>query len=94
MIRHIVMWKFRPGTENEAETFLSRLTALKGQIPELLDMTVRHSCQPGAHYDAVLCADFDDLAALERYKTDPRHVAVSSLCRAIREDRADIDVEI
>ena len=29
MIRHIVMWKFRPGTEAEQEQFLSGLRALQ-----------------------------------------------------------------
>ena len=32
MIQHIVMWKFREGTEAQAEEFLTRLAALDGQI--------------------------------------------------------------
>ena len=35
MIRHIVLWKFRPGTEAEREQFLTGLAALQGVIPEL-----------------------------------------------------------
>ena len=35
MIRHIVMWKFRPGTEAEQEQFLTALAALQGVIPQL-----------------------------------------------------------
>ena len=94
MIRHIVMWKFREGTQAEAEEFLSLLASLQGQIPELLSMSIGRSCNPSCHYDAVLCADFADLDALNRYKTDPRHIAVSNRCRAIRESRSDIDYEI
>jgi len=33
MIRHIVMWKFREGTEREQEQFL---TGLRGLFPALL----------------------------------------------------------
>ena len=29
MIRHIVLWKFRPGTEAEREQFLTGLAALQ-----------------------------------------------------------------
>ena len=32
-----------------------------------------------------------DQAALEAYKNDPRHKAVSALCKSIRTDRAAVD---
>ena len=39
-----------------------------------------------------LCAAEDaDRAALETYKNDPRHKAVSALCKSIRTDRAAVD---
>ena len=31
MIKHVVTWKFRPGTEKQAEEFLAELNALVGQ---------------------------------------------------------------
>ena len=34
MIRHIVMWKFREGTEEKANEFLTKLAALDGVIPQ------------------------------------------------------------
>ena len=46
------------------------------------------------NYDACLIADFDDFEALDRYKKDPRHVAVSTLCKSIREARGAVDFEI
>ena len=46
------------------------------------------------NYDAVLISDFDSLADLETYKKDPRHVAVSALCKAIRTDRVAVDWEV
>ena len=39
MIRHIVMWKFRPGTEAEQERFQEALRGLQGVIPQLLRRT-------------------------------------------------------
>ena len=35
MLRHIVMWKFRPGTEAERDLFFTGLQGLYGAIPEL-----------------------------------------------------------
>lgn len=92
MIRHIVMWKFRPGTETEQEQFLNGLRGLQGVVPQLL------SCEAAAsvgsdNYDAVCVCEFESLEALDAYKKDPRHQAVSALCKSIREDRAAVDYE-
>ena len=65
MIRHIVMWKFREGEEENREKFLSGLQALDGVIPEIRHMEIH-----------------------------PRHVAVSTLCKSIRESRGAIDYEL
>ena len=87
MLRHIVMWKFRPGTEAERDLFLTGLQGLYGVLPEL------KSCRgmEGSDYDAVLISEFENREALERYKNDPRHKAVSALCKSIRTDRAAVD---
>ena len=92
MIRHIVMWKFRPGTEKEQEEFLTGLRNLQGVIPQLLKSEVAVNVAPG-NYDAVLVSEFASLEDLDAYKNDPRHKAVSALCKSIREDRAAVDHE-
>lgn len=93
MIRHIVMWKFRPGTEGAQEEFLSGLRALQGVIPQLLRSEVARNVGAG-NYDAVLVSEFNSLEDLEAYKNDPRHKAVSALCKSIREDRTAVDYEV
>ena len=92
MIRHIVMWKFRPGTENEQKQFLEGLQALQGVVPQLLKSEVAVNVGEG-NYDAVLVSEFESMEALEAYKNDPRHKAVSALCKSIREDRVAVDYE-
>lgn len=92
MIRHIVIWKFRPGTEAEQANFLNGLRNLQGVIPQLLRSEVAVNVGDGG-YDAVLVSEFESLEALEAYKNDPRHKAVSALCKSIREDRAAVDYE-
>ncbi len=93
MIRHIVLWKFRPGTEARRDEFLERLRGLQGTIPQLLRSEVSLNVAPG-NYDACLIAEFRSLEDLDAYKKDPRHQAVSALCRSIREDRVAVDCEI
>ena len=92
MIRHIVMWKFRPGTEAEQDQFLEGLRGLQGGIPQLKRSEVAVNVGQG-NYDAVLVSEFESLEALDTYKNDPRHKAVSALCKSIREDRVAVDYE-
>ena len=92
MIRHIVMWQFRPGTEAEQKRFLDGLRSLQGVIPQLLKSEVAVNVGEG-NYDAVLVSEFENLEALDTYKNDPRHKAVSALCKSIRTDRVAADYE-
>ena len=95
MIRHIVMWKFRPGTEAQAREFMEKLSALYGVIPQIRQQQIGVDCSgSGKNYSAVLVSDFDSLEDLEAYKSDPRHQAVSALCKSIREDRVAVDFEV
>ena len=58
MIRHIVMWKFRPGTEEQQAEFLNKLRGLQGVIPELLRSEVAVNVGSGGNYSAVLVSVF------------------------------------
>ena len=92
MIQHIVMWKFKENTD--PTEFLTRLAALDGTIECIRSMQVSRSAVENADFDAVLVSTFDSMEDVERYKNDPRHVAVSDLCKEIRLSRCAIDVEI
>lgn len=92
MIRHIVMWKFRPDTEEQQKEFLTNLQGLYGVIPQLKACEVATNVGEG-NYDAVLVSEFESLEDLDVYKNDPRHKAVSSLCKSIRTDRVAVDYE-
>ena len=93
MVKHIVMWKFKPGTETEQEQFLSGLRGLYGVIPQIKEQEIGVSCG-GDNYDAVLVSLFDSMEALDAYKTDARHLAVAGICKAIRTDRVAVDYEV
>lgn len=93
MIKHIVMWKFKPGTAEEQRQFLDGLRGLYGVIPQIREQEIGVNALPG-NYDAVLVSAFDSPEDLEAYKKDPRHQAVSALCKAIRTDRVAVDYEV
>ena len=93
MIKHVVMWKFKPGTEKEMMAFVEGLQGLYGVIPQIRQQEVGVNVVEG-NYDAVLISAFDSLEDLEAYKNDPRHVAVSELCKSIRETRVAVDYQV
>lgn len=79
MIRHIVMWKFRPGTEAEQAQFLDGLRNLQGVIPQLLRSEVSVNTGDG-NYDAVLVSEFRDLEDLRAYRGGPPGTRRCPLC--------------
>lgn len=94
MIRHIVMWKFKEGEQENMLLFRDRLLALKGKIPEIRAMEVGININPSERsYDAVLVSEFDSLEALKAYSTNPLHVEVSNFCKTIRTSSVSCDYE-
>ena len=93
MITHVVLWKFKPGTEADQERFLSGLRSLLGVIPEIKTQKIHRTYVKDSEFDALLVCTFDSKEALERYRTDPRHVAVADICKGIRVTRSTFDYE-
>lgn len=91
MIKHIVMWKFKKGEEENMNKFLDGLIKLKNEIDVIRDMQVGVNINENNNFDAVLISEFASMEDLKKYKEDPRHVEVSKLCKAIREERGAVD---
>ncbi len=94
MIRHVVMWKFKENNKAEnMKQFKSKLEALNGEIDEIISMSVGEDVA-GSEWDMALVMDVESLAALKRYKENPKHRLVSEFCSSIRTDRCAVDFEI
>ena len=94
MVKHIVMWKFKEGEQENMMLFRERLLALKDQIPEIRAMEVGVNINPSERsYDAVLVSEFDSLEALKSYSVNPLHKAVSDFCKTIRTNSVSVDYE-
>ncbi len=93
MVTHVVLWKFKPGTEADQERFLSGLKGLLGVVPEIKTQEIHRSAVENSEFDALLICTFDSMEALNAYKVDPRHVAVANICKEIRTVRSAFDFE-
>ena len=85
MIKHIVMWKFKEGTEEKMNQFLKGLNGLVGQTGVNIN--------PKEKFSATLICEFDNMEDLNKYATDPRHLAVASICHEIALERVAVDFE-
>jgi heme-degrading monooxygenase HmoA len=79
MIRHIFVGTAQEGvTEEQLEELLEAWRALPSQVSEIRSMTPGRNISPRDQtYSVALVADFDDLAAWERYMEHPAHKAVA-----------------
>lgn len=94
MIKHVVMWQFKPDQETAMRRFLEALEALRGEISVLRSMEIGVNTNADNDCDAVLITTFDSMEDLETYKNDPRHLAASALCKEIRVARHAVDFAI
>ncbi len=93
MIKHIVMWQFKQGEEENVKKFLDGLMKLKDIIPQLVSVETGVNINPDNKFDAVLITEFRNMEDLETYKNHPEHIKVSDLCKSIRIERQAIDFE-
>lgn len=103
MIRHIVMFKFKETAngktkEENLREARERMLAMRGQIPEILEMTVSFGADSSApsNYDYILDSTFRSLEELEVYQKHPLHVQFGNFVKELREPdgRACIDIEL
>ena len=99
MLKHIVMWKFKPeaeGADKAANLVRAKalLDACAGLTPGMRMLEVAIA-QPGLEctYDLVLYAEFDDAAALDAYQNHPQHLAVKPFNGAVRLERQCMDYQ-
>ncbi len=74
MIKHIVLYTLKEGTDKEAavKTVASVLEPLVGKIPGLLKMEIRPAYHGGMDY--ALYSEFESREALANYAKHPLHV--------------------
>jgi len=93
MLTHIVVWKYRAGTEQFArEEHVNLLRKLASIIPEVQSLSVGFdTLDLPRSYDTGLVATFADRAALDAYTVHPEHIKVAELGRGISEHVVSVD---
>jgi len=96
VLRHAVLFRWRPGTDPgdvaQAADALRRLPAV---IPELKHYRVGPDAgRVAGNWDFAVVADFDDEAGWRTYTDHPAHLAVAARIRSLMEDRAAVQYEV
>ena len=97
MVRHIVMWNFKPelsaGEKREnAQKIKISIENLKNIIEGITEIKVYTPFS--GNRDIILDSTFTSKKALEDYITHPEHIKAGELVRAVTQDRASADFEI
>ena len=99
MLRHIVMWKFKPEAEGRAreenmEMMRQKLLALPQKIDFIRSFEVgRDVCHTEKSYDMCLVSEFDSMEKMLEYREHPDHVPVSRQMKKLIDARVVIDYE-
>ncbi len=94
MIKHIVLSKFKPDvTQEQVSEMRSLLGGLPAVIPEIRSYHFGQDVRPEKFYDFILVSEFEDMAAIERYRVQPDHVVAAKYIRSLSEDLKIVDFE-
>ncbi len=94
------MWSFKEFAEGRSrreniDRAVGLLRGLPKAIPEIRSLEVGMNAIPSRDAsDIVLCVDFEDPAALDRYQDHPAHREVAGFIGKVRETRSAIDYEV
>ena len=93
MVKHIVMYTFKEGTDKEEAIHVidSALTPLVGQIPGLLHLEVRLAFNG---MDYALYSEFENRESLEKYAVHPLHLAAKEKFHHYIGSRVAADYEL
>lgn len=96
MIRHLVLFKFKPDTQaDQIADLAGRLGALPGVIPEIKGYEFGRNILPSDRsYDFALYSTFEDPDGLQRYQTHASHLAALELIKSICADIRAVDYEV
>lgn len=99
MIKHIVMWKLSPLSEQKtkkenAEKIKVMLENLRQYIPQINKIEVGINFnESDAAYDVVLYSEFASADDLQIYQKHPEHIKVAEFIAKVKTDRVVADYE-
>ena len=82
MVRHVVMWNFKPEIKEEDKAELKRnmkenLSKLQGKVEGLLSVSFIENPEAGSTHEIALVTEHESAEAVLYYGTHPEHVKVA-----------------
>lgn len=99
MIKHIVLWNFRPqaegrNKEENVELAREKLLGLKNSIAEVKSIEVGININTGQDaYDLALYSEFENEKDLDTYQKHPEHLKAVDFLRKVRDKRVVVDYQ-
>lgn len=93
MIRHILLFKFKPGTDAEAQEFLRQFDELAHVIDEISHQEIHKNTNFHQDYDYLCVVDFLNQKDYDHYCDDERHKVVARYSKPYLEKLACVDFE-
>lgn len=95
MVKHIIIWKFKPDLadkQQRASEIKLALEGLVGKIDGLIEMNILTDGLPSSSGDLIMDSSFRDDEALKAYQKHPLHVEIANnLVRPSMAERLSFD---
>lgn len=94
MFSHVVMFKLKERTQQQAEELKAKLDALPAIITEIKSFEVGiNVVKSDRAYDVVLISKFDSLETMQAYQVHPNHQEVLAYVREVTDGIVAVDYE-
>lgn len=95
MIRHVVLWRFKPASSEPFARVRGALEAQRGRIPGLISVEVGRNVSTSRRaVDLALICDFESREALAAYHRHPAHMETRAIVDPLAAEHWIVDYEI
>lgn len=95
MIRHVVLWRLKPGNGDAFPALRESLEAQRGRIPGLVRVEVGRNVSTSRRaVDMALLCDFESREALAAYHRHPAHMETRAIVDPLAAEHWIVDYEI
>ncbi|AIQ12359.1 Dabb family protein [Paenibacillus durus] len=95
MIKHVVFFKLKDGSEESVAKTAAVLRNMEGKIPQLISLEIGADIlRTERSFDIVLTAAFANLEDLDAYQVHPAHKEVIAHISEVKEHSFAVDYEL
>ena len=92
MVKHVVMYKLKEATEQNAIALQQKFLSMKGKIDVLKDIqSGLDVLRSDRSFDVVLICQFDTMEDMETYRTNEVHLPVMAYVKSVVQESKSVD---